>query len=287
MPSTYKTAAAFRQALEQRLKRIASERGIPLNTIRLKVTIERLIARLFSSAPAPWLLKGGYAMELRYRPNARTTSDIDLSVPEGASAADRITRVRDELQDAAGRDLGDFFQFRIGEASTELQGAPLGGARFPVEAVVAGRKFGQFHVDVGIGDAVTGEPELLTGDDLLGFASIAPATALAVPKAQQFAEKLHALTFPWTDRTNTRSRDLVDLVLLIERESLDPTAVRDAVRRTFEARRKHAVPEEIPVPPPAWAGEFTAMADEAHLETRDLATAHRRLSEYWAKIPRP
>lgn len=286
MPTAYKTATAFRQALEQRLKRIASERGIPLNTLRLKVVIERLLARLFSSAAPPWLLKGGYAMELRYRPNARTTSDIDLSVPEDASASDRITRVRDELQEAASRDLGDFFQFRIGEASTELQGAPLGGARFRVEAVVAGRRFGQFHVDVGIGDAVTGEPERLTGDDLLGFAGIAPATAMAVPIAQQFAEKLHALTFPWTDRTNTRSRDLVDLVLFIERESLDPTTVRGAVLRTFDARRKHAVPVEIQAPPPAWAGEFTAMADEAHLKTRDLATAHRRLSEYWARIPR-
>lgn len=174
--------------------------------------------------------------------------------------------------------MGDFFQFRIGEASTELQGAPLGGARFPVETLVAGKTFGQFHVDVGVGDAVTGEPERLTGDDLLAFAGIAPATALAVPKAQQFAEKLHALTFPWSDRMNTRSRDLVDLVLLIERASLDPTAVRDAVLRTFNARRKHAVPVEIPTPPPEWAGEFTAMADEARLETRDTATAHRRLA---------
>lgn len=50
MPPAYKTATAFRQALEQRLKRIASERGIPLNTLRLKVVIERLLARPFFTA---------------------------------------------------------------------------------------------------------------------------------------------------------------------------------------------------------------------------------------------
>ena len=81
MAKTFKTGAAFRQALEQRLKTAAEERGVPLNTLRLKLTIERLLARLFAKPEPPWLLKGGYAMELRYRPNARTTKDVDLSIP--------------------------------------------------------------------------------------------------------------------------------------------------------------------------------------------------------------
>jgi hypothetical protein len=42
------------------------------------VAIERLLARLVVDKDPPWLLKGGYAMELRFRPKARTTSDIDL-----------------------------------------------------------------------------------------------------------------------------------------------------------------------------------------------------------------
>lgn len=192
MAQHYKTATAFRQALEQRLKTAAGKRGIPLNTLRLNVTIERLLARLFSSSNPPWLLKGGYAMELRYRPHARTTTDIDLSVPSPG----RIEQVREALQAAASRDLGDFFTFRKAAGSSELQGAPEGGARFPVEALVAGRRFAQFHVDVGIGDALSGVPEVLRGDDLLDFA-----------RAQQFAEKLHALTFPWKDRPNTRTKD--------------------------------------------------------------------------------
>lgn len=280
MAQQYKTAAAFRQALEQRLKTAAASRGVPLNTLRLNVTIERLLARLFSSASPPWLLKGGYAMELRYRPHARTTTDIDLSVPSPG----RIEQVREALQAAASQELDDFFTFRIAAESSELQGAPEGGARFPVEALVAGRRFAQFHVDVGIGDAMGGGPEVLRGDDLLEFAGVGAPSVLAVPRAQQFAEKLHALTFPWTDRPNTRTKDLVDLVLLMERGELTAAEVRDAVRRTFETRRTHPPPQEIPMPPAAWSKEFGAMAEEANLTVRDVSAAHRRLTEFWTLV---
>ena len=63
MAKTFKTAVAFRQALEQRLRTTAEAREVPLNTLRLKLTIERLLARLFVDADPPWLLKGGYAVE--------------------------------------------------------------------------------------------------------------------------------------------------------------------------------------------------------------------------------
>ena len=36
-----------------------------------------------------------------------------------------------------------------------------------------------------------------------------------ISREQQFAEKIHAYSFPFKDRTNSRVRDLVDLVILI------------------------------------------------------------------------
>lgn len=44
-----------------------------------------------------------------------------------------------QLQDAGAADLGDFFSFRIGEAMMDLDGAPYGGARYPVEPIIHGR----------------------------------------------------------------------------------------------------------------------------------------------------
>jgi hypothetical protein len=220
-------------------------------------------------------------MELRYRPRARTTKDIDLAVQSIESAvASQIEAIREELQQAADHDLGDFFVFQIGAASTELQGAPGGGARFPVTALIAGKPFARFHLDVGIGDPILLAPEELFGEDFLGFAGLPPAKVLAISKAQQFAEKLHAYTFPWNDRSNTRTKDLVDLILLITSRSLDPAAVRTAIEATFNARRTHSLPAELPPPPESWAPAFGQMAREVHLPATELTEAFSILDTY-------
>ncbi len=288
MARTFSSPAAFRQALERRLKTLAEERAVPLNTLRLKLLIERLLARLFARPSPPWLLKGGYAMELRYRPKARTTKDVDLTVSadEGvASVEGRLERIRDDLQTAADIDLGDCLNFQIAASRTELLGAPQGGARFPVQARMAGRVFGSFHIDVGIGDVLHGTPERLQAEDLLAFAGIAPAEVLAIPVAQQFAEKIHAYTFPWTDRTNTRSRDLVDLVLLIEAGKIAHDEVAGAIKATFTCRRTHDIPTVLPDPPASWEREFAAMATEAQLEASTLALAFGAIRSFWAEVP--
>ncbi len=282
MGKTFKTAAAFRTSLEERLKQRAADSGVPINSLRLKVVIERLLARLFLAGDPPWLLKGGYAMELRYRPRARTTKDIDLSVKTIATELfDRLRDVRDQLQAAANEDLGDFFLFQIGEPSSELQGAPDGGARFPVNALVAGRTFAKFHLDVGFGDPVLSAPEELVGQDFLAFAGVPPAKVLAISKAQQFAEKLHAYTLPWSDRPNTRTKDLIDLVLFLTTDPPDSAAVRLAVERTFELRNTHQPPIDLSPPPEAWRSVYDGMAREAELRPLGMEEGFRVLEHYW------
>src|SRR4029077_10903350 len=113
------------------------------------------------------------------------------------------------------------------------------------EAILVGKTYAKFHIDIGIGDAKTNEPERLTGDDLLEFAGIAPTVVLAIPKPQQFAEKAHAYTFPWSGRPNTRTKDLVDLVLLIERGLPDVERIRAALAVIFGTRGTHLLPAEL------------------------------------------
>jgi hypothetical protein len=285
MGKSFKTAVAFRTSLEERLKHTAAESGVQLNSLRLKVVIERLLARLFRVESPPWLLKGGYAMELRYRPRARTTKDIDLSVKTGpGELAARLEQIRDELQQAADHDLADYFVFQVAKPSSELQGAPDGGARFPVTALLAGRVFAKFHLDIGFGDPLLAAPEELLGQDFLGFAGVAPAKVLAIPKPQQFAEKLHAYTLPWKDRPNTRTKDLVDLALFV---TIDPPAkeeIRDAVEATFRLRNTHPVPNALPPPPEIWRETFSEMAKEVQLQTTDLDEGYRVVAEFWQEV---
>jgi hypothetical protein len=285
MNQRYPTAAAFRQAVEDRVRVVAEERGVPINDLRQKLVMERLLVRLFSRPGMPWLLKGGYAMDLRYRPSARTTRDLDLTVSSDLpDLFARLDAFREQLQEAGGFDADDYLVFRVGVARGELTVPPEGGARFPVVAVFAGREYARFHVDAGFGDAVIGEPEVLTGDDFFAFAGLSPAKAVAIPKPQQFAEKIHAYTFVWTDRANTRVKDLVDLVILIERGQLDPERTMAAVTATFAKRRAHDVPRALADPPAAWAAEFGALAKEAGISVTHPQEAIEIVQSFWATM---
>jgi hypothetical protein len=69
----YGDAGGFRQALEERLKTGARGAGARLARDRKRVVFDRLLARLVVVAPSQWLLKGGFALELRLAERARST----------------------------------------------------------------------------------------------------------------------------------------------------------------------------------------------------------------------
>lgn len=269
-PRKYASAAAFRIALEDPLKRMAQEESLDLQRLRRQATFDRLLCRLFAVPDAPWLLKGGYAMELRLK-TARTTRDIDLAMrrlPVASADWDaNIPEVLELLRDAGNLDLRDFFIFDFGNATQDLDAAPGGGARFPVDARLAGRTFAKFHLDVSTGDVLREPYEALAGRDWLGFAGIAGAQFPAVSPEEQFAEKLHAYTLPRAGRENTRIKDLVDLALLIERTKLDAVRLPTAIRETFQRRKTHDLPSTLPAPPPSWANTFSEMAKECEIES--------------------
>ena len=55
----------------------------------------------------------------------------------------------EKLQEAAAFSSDDFFVYTKGEPISELDAAPYGGERFPVEARLDVRVFVGFHLDVG------------------------------------------------------------------------------------------------------------------------------------------
>jgi Nucleotidyl transferase AbiEii toxin, Type IV TA system len=271
-PKEYATAAAFRRALEDRLQDIARKESVDLQRLRRQVAFDRLLARLFQVGQPlalPWILKGGYAMELRIKA-ARTTKDIDLTMrsilrPGEKKDAKKNLAVLEKLQEAAAFKSDDFFVYTIGEPISDLNAAPYGGARFPVEARLDGRVFVGFHLDVGIGDAVMEPLEVIKGRDWLGFAGVASPSLYLIPREQQFAEKLHAYTLPRKGAANTRVRDLVDMILLIQSGRLDKSQVGEAIRLTFGRRGTHTLPKMLLRPPADWQKPFEALANECRL----------------------
>ena len=236
----YETPAALRRALEDRLLAAVRREGGDIQRMRRQTAFDRLLCRLFHEPDAPWLLKGGYAMELRIR-IARTTRDIDLAIrhlPGAARQWDEVA-IRNLLERAAGIDLQDGFEFAIGEPTMDLDAAPYGGSRYPVEAQMAGRRFASFHLDVSAGDVLREPFEMLEGRDWLGFAGIMKAKLPAVSREEQFAEKFHAYTLPRTGRPNTRVKDFVDMILLMDSKEVDPVRLAENIQSTFRRRGTH------------------------------------------------
>lgn len=282
----YETPQALRRALEDRLLAQVRRDGGDVQRLRRQTAFDRLLCRLFHERSPPWLLKGGYAMELRIRA-ARTTRDIDLAIrqlPGGAKQWDEAA-VRNLLELAARVELEDGFEFNIGKPTMDLDAAPYGGSRYPVDAQMAGRRFASFHVDVSAGDVLREPFEILEGQDWLGFAGIAKARLPAISREEQFAEKLHAYTLPREGRPNSRVKDLVDMLLLVDSSTLDAIRLVESIKATFRRRATHEVPASLPPPPPIWEERFGELASECGL-IGALPDQYRRLDAFLAGIQR-
>lgn len=160
--------------MEERLKNLSRAEQVDINRLRRQVAFDRLLARLFANDSAPWALKGGYALELRFKA-ARSTIDIDLTlqrVVATAEADDAVRAIREMLQAAADTSLDDWFQYTIGPPVMDLTAAPHGGARYSVETRMDGIVFAKFHLDTGIGDVVIQPLENVECPDWFGFAGI-------------------------------------------------------------------------------------------------------------------
>ncbi len=283
-PRTYTTAGAFRRALEERLKRASLTDQIDLNRLRRQVSFDRLLARLFREESAPWVLKGGYALELRFKA-ARSTVDIDLTLQRVAATSaggDTNQVVREMLQAVADISLGDWFDYVIGPPVMDLTAAPYGGARYPVEARMDERIFARFHLDAGIGDLVMQPLETIVCRDWLGFAGIESSRVRMIAREQQFAEKIHAYTLP-RNNANSRVKDLVDLALLIGSGGLDKQRILDALLLTFERRGTHDLPAGLVPPPADWQIPFRALAEECGLPT-DVASVFVGVQEFLEEV---
>lgn len=259
---TYSSPAAFKQALEQRLRASSTKTGANFSRKRQMLVFDRFLARIVMTLGDTAILKGGLVLEIRLE-RARATKDIDLSLM--GSPEDILAR----LQEAGRKDLGDFMTFEIAKDNEhpkiQNDGMQYEGLRFRAECKLAGKVFAQpFGVDVAFGDPIIGKSEVVVAKDMLGFAGIAPPRLRLYPLESHIAEKLHAYTMP-RNRPNSRVKDLPDLALLATVRDIQGTLLQKAIRQTFENRVTHPVPKLFPEPPSFWATVYGRMASDDNL----------------------
>jgi predicted nucleotidyltransferase component of viral defense system len=269
----YATDAAFRTALETRLATHAREAGVDLNRLRRRVVFERLLARLDRADPGRWILKGGMALEVRWRDRARMTRDLDLAVRDDVEGG--AESVRGALAGPLAVEVDhDRFRFSLGPGQP-LQADEAGrpGWRFSVEATLAGRQFAAVRVDVVLRPDEISRTERLRVPGSLLFAGIEPGEIEVVDRNQHFAEKVHALTRTYMTRPSTRVKDLADIVLLID-DGLLPTATLLAtIRHVFDSRSTHTVPTDLTDPPAGWTARYSELAEQLDVTAHTLNEA--------------
>lgn len=280
---TYETPHALRTALEQRLRNRSADTGVGLDRLRRRVVFERIVARLEAAEPGRWVLKGGMALEVRLHDDARLTKDIDLGLrDEIEDAADLQERLVDAL--AVDQD-GDGFELLA--SYPEVLGADGGGHltwRVKVAARLAGRPFGGIQVDISPRAHELVATDRLPLPNSLDFAGV-PATVVEIVDVHRHAaEKFHAMLRDYGDRENSRVRDLVDLVLLIEHDLLTAPAVAAAAREVWAERDGVEPPTALPALPDSWPGRYERVAAEHELDSETFTAAQALVGRLWSEM---
>lgn len=226
---------ATRRGLSDLISRTHPEDQRP---VRMReVAYRRLLARLFAARPAGWIVKGGVALILRLDPN-RTSNDIDISfVEEAGEHAVALEALRADVA----TDLGDFFDFIVGRPADESVTGAQGSLEIPVTAMVGGREWARFSVDLNLPDTELPGEELRSQTPLTGKEAVdlvRGAVVLAVP--QQVADKVCAIfeVHGASGARSSRARDLADIALVAEQvDGVEGAAVIAKVHDETSRRR--------------------------------------------------
>jgi hypothetical protein len=209
---SYGSPAAFRRALTDKLKNLATTSRWTLPQLQRQMAYDRLLERLYL-VDEGWIIKGATALLARDI-GVRATIDIDLyreAVREIAEA---------DLRRAAALDIGDWFRFEIGPPRPVVDG---GGVRLPMTALVGTTVWVQFHVDlVGADLRMTGEPEAVPPLARVVMPDVEQHGYRAYPLVDHVADKVCAILerHGLTGAPSTRYRDLVDLVAIVRAASV-------------------------------------------------------------------
>jgi predicted nucleotidyltransferase component of viral defense system len=227
-------------SVRARLLNVAKATGTDFNLVLVRFALERLLFRLSTSAHSDrFVLKGALLFTLWYDLPHRATRDADL-LGFGPSDTGSMAGVFRDIASVAVEDgiVFDPASVRVGVIRKD---AGYGGVRVTLNGKLANARC-VAQVDVGFGDAVTPGPTDAVYPVLLDDL---PAPRLRTyPVYTVVAEKLHAIVV--LGMVNSRLKDYLDLVVIMEREALDEPTLALAIAATFQ-RRGTALPNAPPV----------------------------------------
>lgn len=259
-----KNESQFKSALKKLTEAVSKETGISRQRAAREIAYQAFLSRIGKSGIG-FILKGGYAIEIRSKKPGRTTVDIDLLFrhenDSGLSERDYLYKI---LEKALSESVDDFFRFEIERSYKDLKGAPEGGHRFSVNVKLCGANYEKCMVDIALGDPVITPTSNLSSGKHLQKIGIEEHLVETISIEQHLAEKLHALTRP-RDFENSRAKDLIDIIVL-SRMQLDYSIAKVAVREIFSTYNTHSFPLELDSPPKNWESQWDRLCKESGFE---------------------
>jgi hypothetical protein len=260
----YATPYAFRAALRDRFGAFTNgDHGLRVEELQRQFAYDRVLARCFAGQDADrWVLKGAVALLARLGGRARHSKDVDLYYAAPSASTDRAV---DAFRAAARRDLGDHFRFEVTRISPLQE--HVQGRRLRLGAYL-GARFATFHVDIVVGTAISGAPEIAEPLTPLHVDGLVRPFYRVFPVADHLADKLCAITethqrADGSVMASTRVKDLVDVALMAGSQSVRGPALRRALL-TGAAHRGMTLPPRFEVPDlDAWRTGYLRRAADA------------------------
>lgn len=259
-------------ALQAWISTWATQQGVAQDRVQRWIAFE-LIAAAFEAARLDadrplFLLKGGFAMEVRLGLQARATKDIDMLMRADATAEQITDAVRAAL---AKPQCAGAATFQIASAR---QIGTLQSVKFDVRVQWHGQALARVRLEVSPdeADAARDWDSLTIPGRAAEFGiTDVPTDIQCLQLRYQMAQKLHAVSNP--REPNDRFRDLVDLQLLdaLHDRSLDPE-LRDACEAVFATRAQHDWPPTITVRE-RWDAGYRVLASDLEFPEVDVQIA--------------
>jgi len=278
------TADGKAASVHDRLLAKARTSGSDFNLLLTRYALERILYRVSASPyQENFLLKGALLFSLWYDTPRRPTRDADLLGLQAMECEDMAAIFRSisliPCEDGM-RFLAESVRAaeiredaRYGGIRIDLVGM-LGNARCPVQ------------IDIGYGDVVTPDPELVRYPPILEDNPV--AVLKAYPRETVLAEKLEAIVS--LGMANSRMKDFFDLQILIRDYPADRRLAAEAIRRTFE-RRGTSIPDTLPI---GLSDEFAqdyikqvqwkAFLTKNKLEALELGAVVAIVREFWLGV---
>lgn len=233
-------------ALKDRLKVIAKEKGVTFNEVWKQLLLERFLSRLSNSAQQEkFIFKGGLLLA-QYLVIGRETTDADFLITKLKAEAPAIEKA---IQEILTLDTTDGFSFSW-SGIDELKQPHMDYPGFRVVLDVAFEKMkDKIQLDIGVGDLVTA-----VEDDFKPFAYkgkpifAGEISLLVYPVETIFAEKLETMISKGA--ANSRMKDYHDIFLMIQEKGLlDVKKLKAAITTTFKHRGTiYKIPIEFDAP---------------------------------------